>query len=49
MGIFDHSEDFVFDHQIFIDEKPEYYSFANKTKNMTGEEVLLMFASSTEN
>ena len=49
VGIFDNSQDFVFDHQIFIDEKPEYYSFANETKNMTGEEVLLMFASSTEN
>lgn len=28
-----------FDHQIFIDEKPEYYDFANDTKNMTGAEV----------
>ncbi len=33
-----------FDHQIFIDEKPEYYNFANKTQNMTGEEVFAMFA-----
>jgi len=28
-----------FDHQIFIDRKPDYYSFANETKNLTGEEV----------
>ena len=38
-GIFDSEEGLV-----FIDEKPEYYSFANKTKNMTGEEL---FAQST--
>lgn len=33
-----------FSHQIFIDEKPEYYSFANKTTNMTGAEVFAHFA-----
>ena len=49
VGIFDNKEDLVFDHQIFIDEKPEFYSFANKTNNMTGEEVMAMFASSLEN
>jgi len=32
-----------FDHQIFIEEKPEYYDFANSTKNLTGEEVFKMF------
>ena len=47
-GIFDNSEGLVFDHQIFIDEKPEYYSFANETKNMTGEEVFAMLAASSE-
>jgi hypothetical protein len=36
VGIFDSDEGFVFDQQIFIDEKPDYYSFANKTKNLTG-------------
>ena len=30
--------------QIFIDEKPAYYDFANKTKNMTGAEVFAAFA-----
>lgn len=48
VGIFDNSQGLVFDHQIFIDEKPEFYSFANKTKNMTGEEVFAMFASLSE-
>lgn len=38
-GLFDGSPDLVFDHQIFIDEKPGYYAFANATKNMTGAEV----------
>ena len=38
-GIFDRDRDFVFDHQIFIDRKPEYYSFANKTNNLTEKEV----------
>ena len=48
VGIFDNSEGLIFDHQIFIDEKPEFYSFANETKNMTGEEVFAMFASLLE-
>jgi hypothetical protein len=30
--------------QIFIDEKPAYYTFANQTKTMTGAEVFAMFA-----
>ena len=47
-GIFDNREGLVFDHQIFIDEKPEYYSFANKTKKITGEEVIAMFASQSQ-
>jgi len=48
-GIFDISEDLVLDHQLFIDEKPKYYSFANETKNMTGAEVFAMFAPKSEN
>ena len=47
-GIFDNREGLVFDHQIFIDEKPEYYSFANETKKITGEEVIAMFASQSQ-
>lgn len=34
------------DHQIFIDEKPNYYCFANETKNMTGAEVFAAFSES---
>ena len=36
--------DLNFDHQIFIDSKPEYYQFSNQTKNMTGAEVFAAFA-----
>ncbi len=45
-GLFDDNEKLEMDHQIFIDEKPSYYDFANQTKNMTGAEVMEMFASS---
>ncbi|MEM7561954.1 MAG: GFA family protein [Pseudomonadota bacterium] len=42
-GTFDPDSDFNFNSQIFIDEKPGYYSFANQTQNMTGEEVIAMY------
>lgn len=42
-GIFDDIDDVVFDHQIFIDEKPDNYQFANETHNLTGEEVFAQF------
>ena len=44
VGLFDNCEDIVFDHQIFIDKKPPYYEFANKTKNMTEAEVFAKYA-----
>lgn len=37
--------DFSFDHQIFIDKKPSYYTFSNKTHNMTEAEVFAMYTS----
>ena len=42
---FDDREGFTFTMQIFTDEKPAYYEFANKTKTMTGAEVFAAFAS----
>ncbi|MDH3702153.1 MAG: GFA family protein [Alphaproteobacteria bacterium] len=48
VGIFEDDSKFLFDHQVFIDEKPKYYKFANKTNDMTGEEVFALFASSSE-
>ena len=48
VGIFDDESDLVLTHQVFIDEKPEYYAFANETKNMTGEEIFAQFAPTSE-
>lgn len=39
VGMFDDVKNFQFDHQIFIDEKPPYYNFAEQTKKLTGNEV----------
>ena len=32
--------------QVFTDQKPDYYEFANETKMMTGAEVIALFAPS---
>ena len=42
--LFDNQADLNFDHQIFVDEQPSYYCFANETKNMTGAEVFAQFS-----
>lgn len=34
-------------HELFIDQKPGYYAFANDTHKVTGEEFLAMFAGPT--
>ncbi|PHZ85547.1 GFA family protein [Paremcibacter congregatus] len=44
VGLFDDDEAFQFTHQVFVDEKPAYYSFANHTEDMTGAEVFAKFA-----
>lgn len=44
----DDRDGFTFVNQIFIDEKPPYYDFANATKTMTGAEVAAAFAPPTE-
>ena len=43
IGLFDDCNDIIFDQQIFIDEKPQYYCFANETLNMTGAEVFAQY------
>ncbi len=43
-GLFETDGQMHLDHQIFIEEKPEYYAFLNETKNMTGEEVFAQFS-----
>jgi len=47
VGLFREARGLVFDHQIFIDEKPPYYEFANETENMTGAEVFAKYAPPT--
>ena len=47
-GIFNDVNSFEFDHQVFIDNKPSYYSFANKTRVMTEAEIFAQFGSSEE-
>jgi hypothetical protein len=42
---FDDRNGYVFRTQIFIDEKPSYYDFANQTHNMTGADVFAAFGS----
>lgn len=43
-GLLEEESQLVFDHQVFVDEKPEYYDFANKTHDMTGAEVFAAYA-----
>ena len=43
VGLFDDNEKFVFNHQVFIDKKPSFYSLANKTNEMTEAEVFAMY------
>jgi hypothetical protein len=47
-GLFSAESNLRFDHQIFIDRKPDYYSFVNETKNLTGEEVFAQHAQQSE-
>jgi len=44
VGIFDDQSAFTFASQIFIDEKPGYYDFANDTRKMTGADVFAQYA-----
>ncbi|EDM28378.1 Glutathione-dependent formaldehyde-activating, GFA [Lentisphaera araneosa HTCC2155] len=44
IGLFDNQMELNFDHEIFIDSKPDYYSFKNETHKMTGAEVFAMFS-----
>ncbi len=43
IGLFEDRDDLAFTHQVFVDERPSYYQFANKTKEMTGAEIFAMF------
>lgn len=43
-GALDDTAGITLTSQIFIDEKPDWYAFANKTVEMTGEEVFAQYA-----
>ena len=43
IALFDNAENIVFDHQVFIDKKPAYYSFANETHDMTEAEIFAKY------
>ena len=43
LGTLENHEDFKFTTQIYIDTKPDNYSFSNETKMMTEKEVLAAF------
>ena len=42
-GLMGPNEKAVLEHQVFIDEKPHFYSFSQDTKTYTGAEVFAMF------
>lgn len=44
VGLFEETGDMKFTQQVFIDEKPAYYEFANPTNNMTGAELFALYA-----
>ena len=44
VGLFNEQEFFNFDLQVYIDCKPSFYSFTNKTNEMTEAEVIEKFA-----
>ena len=45
VGLFDDQENFIFESQVFIDKKPAFYSFSNKTNDMTEAEIFEMYGS----
>ena len=46
VGLFDDQEHLVFERQVLIDRKPSFYSFSNKTNDMTEAEIFEMYGSS---
>lgn len=44
MGLIQRTEGLTFTRQIFVDQKPDYYSFAQDTENLTEQEVFEKFS-----
>lgn len=47
-AIFDNEDGLTFTAQVYIDDKPDYYSFAERTENMTGAEIEALYAPQAE-
>ena len=47
VGLFETDDKLEFGHQVFVDERPHYYEFANRTHDMTGAEVFAKFGGSS--
>lgn len=43
-GLFDDQSDFTLSREVFVDEQPHYYGFANPTERFTGPELMALFA-----
>jgi len=43
IGALEKSDDLEFKSQLFVEEKPDHYSYANDTAMVTGEELFAMF------
>lgn len=48
VGLVDAGETWNFDQQIFVDEKPAFYAFANQTRNMTGQQAFEAFSNASQ-
>ena len=48
IGLFEDDQNLVFHRQVFVDEKPSFYSFSNETSEMTGPEIFKKFAAPSE-
>jgi len=48
VGLLDDTEGLTLTSEIFIDRKPSWYSFAEKTNKMTEEETMAMFAAAQD-
>jgi hypothetical protein len=47
-GLFDVDNRAALDHEIFIDQKPDYYNFAEDTTKLTAAEVMKKFSAGSE-
>jgi len=44
VGLLEDDERLAFENQVFIDAKPNFYQFSNKTHDMTGAELFAKYA-----